>query len=79
MPVYLCKIRGSEDKHLVRARSQSKAAKHLVDAESLSAESLADHIGKGLTLETATVAEDRPAEPAVEPGKETPEGKGKDK
>lgn len=70
MPVYACKIEGSTDVRLVRARSQSQAAKHLVECDSVSAEQMADLIGKGVKLETA-------AEPAVqaeeEPAPETPE------
>ena len=64
MPVYACKIEGSTEVRLVRARSQSQAAKHLVECDSVSAEQMADLIGKGVKLETA-------AEPAVQAEEET--------
>lgn len=63
MPVYACKIRGDDKVRIVRAKTQSQAAKHLVDADIMNAEELADAIGKGSTIETATVAEDPPAQP----------------
>lgn len=63
MPVYSCKIEGTEDVRIVRARSAAQARAHLVDAEPLSAEELADAINNGSTLETATApAEEAPAE-----------------
>lgn len=68
MPVYLCKIAGTKEERVVRARSAAQARAHLVDAEPLSAEALADALSKeGAKLETATApAEERPAQ---EPGK----------
>ena len=81
MPVYGCTIQGTKDLRVVRAKSAAQARAHLVDAQPLSAEALADAIGKGVTLETATAPVEEPAaaeaeggeapkpEPEKEPGK----------
>jgi hypothetical protein len=63
MPVYSCTVRGSEDKRLVRAASAAQARAHLVQAETVSAEQMADAIEKGATVEKAN------ATPTAEPGK----------
>jgi hypothetical protein len=63
MPVYGCKIPGVKQRRLVRARSAAQARAYLVDAEPLSADELAEELGKeGAKLETATVPAYAPAE-----------------
>lgn len=61
MPVYLCKIAGTKEERVVRARSAAQARAHLVDAEPLSAEALADALSKeGAKLETADAPVEAP-------------------
>jgi hypothetical protein len=72
MPVYSCKIKGEDKVRLVKAASAAQARTHLVEAETVSAEELADALEGGATIEKATA----PAEPETkpEPAKETPKG-----
>jgi hypothetical protein len=69
MPIYGVKVRGDSKERIVRASSAAKARDHVVDAKALNAEELADAIGKGAEIETATETEG--ATPAGDP----PEGK----
>lgn len=66
MPVYRCKIAGSTEKRLVRAKSAAQARAHLVEAETISADTLAEEIENGTKLETATVSAEEP-EPVGDP------------
>jgi hypothetical protein len=62
MPVYGCKIQGTKDVRIVRAKSAAQARAHLVEAETMSAEELADALSKeGAKLETATAPAEEPA------------------
>ncbi len=65
MPVYIVKIRGEETTRIVRASSAAKASDHVVEANALKAEELADEIAGGAVIETAL--ED--GEPDPEPAK----------
>jgi hypothetical protein len=61
LPVYSCQIEGTGETRIVRAKSAAQARAHLVKAETLSAEELADALSKdGAKLETATVAVEEP-------------------
>lgn len=72
MPVYSCTIKGDDKVRLVKASSAAQARTHLVLAETVSAEELADALEGGATIEKATA----PAEPEPEPqAKEIPESK----
>lgn len=68
MPVYKCKIRGDSKVRLVRAKTASQACKHLVEAETMTADELAEELGKeGAKLETYSGpadAEDEQPDPA---------------
>jgi hypothetical protein len=57
MPVYGVKVRGDDKERIVRASSAAKARDHVVEAKAMSADELADAIGKGSEIETATEAE----------------------
>lgn len=57
MPIYSVKVRGDDAVRVVRAYSAAKARDHLVEASAMNAEELADAIGNGATIETATEAE----------------------
>lgn len=68
MPVYGCTIAGTKEKRIVRARSAAQARAHVVKADPLSAEELADALAKeGAKIEVATAPAEEP--PATEPGK----------
>jgi hypothetical protein len=71
LPVYRCRIRGDDKVRLVQARSQSQAAKHLVDAESVSADEMAELLGKGTELETYAGPADDGDEPPADPAKDS--------
>ena len=58
MPIYGVKVRGDSNERIVRASSAAKARDHLVEAKALNAEELADAIGKGAKIETASEAEE---------------------
>ena len=66
MPIYGVKVRGDDKERIVRASSAAKARDHLVEAKALNAEELADAIGKGAEIETATEVEPAP-DPAGDP------------
>lgn len=69
MPIYGVKVRGDEKERIVRASSAAKARDHVVEAKALNAEELADAIGKGAEIETASEGEPEaapsPADPPV--------------
>lgn len=65
MPVYKCKVLGEEGDRLVRAGSAAQARAHLVQAETVTAEEMADLIEGGATVERATATV--PAEPQTPP------------
>ena len=71
MPIYGVKVRGDEKERIVRASSAAKARDHVVEAKALNAEELADAIGNGAAIETASEgdAEAAPA-PADPPASE---------
>lgn len=54
MPIYGVKVRGEEKERIVRASSAAKARDHVVEAKALNAEELADAIGNGSAIETAS-------------------------
>jgi hypothetical protein len=54
MPVYKVAIKGAEQPRLVRATSAAQALRHVADAETVSAEQMAELLGKGVELETAS-------------------------
>lgn len=66
MPIYGVKVRGEPKERVVRASSAAKARDHVVEAKALTAEELADAIGKGAEIETATEVEPAP-DPAGDP------------
>jgi len=66
MPIYEVKVRGEGVARVVRASSAAKARDHVVEAKAMNAEELADAIGKGGTIETATETESEAA-PAGDP------------
>jgi len=72
MPIYGVKVLGEPKERVVRASSAAKARDHVVESKALTAEELADAIGKGAEIETATEAEPDPAPagdpPAADPG-----------
>jgi hypothetical protein len=57
MPIYGVKVRGDEKERIVRASSAAKARDHVVEAKALNAEELADAIGNGAAIETASEGE----------------------
>lgn len=63
MPIYGVKVRGEPKERVVRASSAAKARDHVVEAKALTAEELADAIGKGAEIETATETESEPTPP----------------
>lgn len=71
MPIYGVKVRGDEKERIVRASNAAKARDHVVEAKALNAEELADAIGNGAAIETASEgeAEAAPA-PAAPPASE---------
>lgn len=69
MPIYGVKVRGDEKERIVRASSAAKARDHVVEAKALNAEELADAIGKGAEIETASEGE---AEAAPAPAGDPP-------
>jgi hypothetical protein len=54
MPVYAVRIRGQSEVQLVQAASASQARNHVAEAETVTADELADYVGKGLTIAKAT-------------------------
>lgn len=69
MPVYSCKVRGSGKRRIVRAKSAAQARDHIVEAEPMSAEQLADEVGKGTAIEVAGAPEPAAEDTDGEPGK----------
>jgi len=61
MPIYGVTVRGETKERIVRASSAAKARDHVVEAKPLNAEALADAIGNGATIETASEGESDPA------------------
>ena len=51
MPVYKIKIRGTDQVRAVRASSMAKCREHIVEAEAITAEELADLLADGVVLE----------------------------
>lgn len=78
MPIYGVKVRGEPKECVVRASSAAKARDHVVEAKALTAEELADAIGKGAEIETATEVEPAP-DPAGDPPPADPETPAKGK
>jgi len=72
MPIYRVKVRGDEKEHIVRASSAAKARDHVVEATALNADQLADAIGNGSAIETASESE---TEAAPAPAGDTPASK----
>lgn len=67
MPIYSIKVRGEEKERIVRASSAAKARDHVVEAKALNAEELADAIGNGAAIETASEGEAEAAPAAGDP------------
>lgn len=67
MPIYGVKVRGDEKERIVRASSAAKARDHVVEAKALNAEELADAIGNGAEIETASEGEAEAAPPPADP------------
>ena len=65
MPIYGVKVRGEEKERIVRASSAAKARDHVVEAKALNAEELADAIGNGAEIETASESETEAAPAAA--------------
>lgn len=57
MPIYSCKVAGDEKARIVKAKSAAQARAHLVQAEPINAEELADALDGGGVIETAIVVE----------------------
>lgn len=82
MPVYAVRIRGQSDVRLVKAATASQARNHIVEAETVTAEELADYVDDGSVIEKATrpvdeeKADDKPkVEAETAPNPPAPEGK----
>lgn len=54
MPVYKVNVKGEANPRLVRATSAAQALRHVADAETVSAEQMAELLDKGVKLETAS-------------------------
>lgn len=67
MPIYGVKVRGDEKERIVRASSAAKARDHVVEAKALNAEELADAIGNGAEIETASEGEAEAAPAPADP------------
>lgn len=67
MPIYEVKVRGDEKERIVRASSAAKARDHVVEAKALNAEELADAIGNGAAIETASEGEAEAAPAPADP------------
>lgn len=74
MPIYGVKVRGDDKERIVRASSAAKARDHVVEAKALNAEDLADAIGDGAEIETASEGEPEAA-PAGKDALPEPEAK----
>lgn len=53
MPIYRCKVRGENKPRIVRADTAAQARNHIVEAETMTAEEMADAIEQGATVERA--------------------------
>lgn len=62
MPIYECQVRGTEKPRLVKAATAAQARDHIVSAEAISAERMAELVEQGAKLEKA--GEPDPADPA---------------
>lgn len=53
MPIYKCQVRGEDKPRLVRAATAAQARSHVVSAETITAEEMADAIDGGASVERA--------------------------
>lgn len=56
MPIYKTTIRGDDKPRLVRAATPAQARAHVVTAESITTDQMADLLADGATIETAAAA-----------------------
>ncbi|MGN6124682.1 MAG: hypothetical protein ACTHOJ_17195 [Sphingomonas oligoaromativorans] len=67
MPIYKLTVAGDDKSRIVRAATAAKARDHVVRAETVGAEDLADLIEAGVTIEKA---EDKPKDDGAEQGED---------